>query len=330
MKHLLPLFTLASYCTLHAQPVLDFSNTGTIVGDAFTYNACPWADPGLPGANQTWDLSTLTSDSLIFIEFVDPATTPDGASFPDATVAAMDMGFFAYSQFDATGGYLHGMSNVPGEAPIVYSDAMQMTSYPATYGTAWVDAFHAEFSVMGFPVVRDGSLTADADGYGTLILPLDTLYDVLRVTYVEDYTDANMLGTIAYHREYTYFLQAGTHYPIVHLFSFSTTVFGNTTTLDGSQWMAFGTVEVAEAPRPAPQVSAWYDPGAEAIQVVTDGTIGPATMEVLDPTGAIATGRTLPAGISGERISAAGLAGGLYLVRITDASAARTVRVVVP
>lgn len=329
MKHLLPLITLASFSTLRAQPVLDFSNSGTVVGDAFTYHAGPWADPGTAGANQTWDLSTLTSDSLIFIEFVDPATTPDGASFPAATVAAMDMGFFAYSQFDATGGYLHGMSNVPGEAPIVYSDAMQMTSYPSTIGTTWVDAFHAEFSVMGFPIVRDGSITANADGYGTLILPWGTLNDVLRVTYVEDYADVT-LATMEYHREYTYFLQAGTHYPIVHLFSFSSTVFGNTTIVTGSQWMVAGSVEVAEAPPPAPQVGAWFDPGAGVIEVIADGTIGPATVEVLDLSGAIVARHALTGGAGGKRIPATGLSGGLYLIRLTDASTARTARVVVP
>mgnify|MGYP003394459855 CR=1 FL=1 len=314
--------------------MLNFGNTGTIPGDAFVYNACPWVAPGMAGANQTWDLSALTSDSLIMIQFVDPATPPDGASFPSATIAAEDMGFFAYSQFDATGGFFHGMTSQPGDPPIVYSDPMQMAFYPATFGTTWTDDFHAEFLVSGFNIVRDGTLSAECDGYGTLILPWGTLTDVLRCTYVEDYTENSGFTTVFLHREYTHFLQAGTHYPIVHLFSFTTTVFGSVNTISGSQWLVDGSVGMPATAYNQPSINAWADASSNAIQIDLDlGTqTGSASLDLLDASGALLVQRQLGAtsGRQRERISTGSLAAGMYLVRVHSGGATASQRVVVP
>lgn len=225
-----------------AQPVLDHGTSATLPGESYLYHACPWQDPGAAGAGQTWDLSSLTTDSLIAISFVDPAGTPDAASFPTATIAADDGGAYAYSSFTSSGGEFLGMS-VPGETPIVYSDPMTQVVFPATYNTAWTDGFGGNFTFGGFPVARSGSITATCDAYGTLILPWGSVSDVLRVSHVEDYQDVSIV-TATGHREYTYFLAAGTHYPLVHLFSFTTTVLGNSTTITGAQWMDGTTTQV--------------------------------------------------------------------------------------
>ena len=334
MKHLLPAFAF-TVLSVHAfaQPVLDMSNVGTVVGDAYIYNAGPWLDPGAAGAAVTWDLTGLTSDSLIPITFVDPTTTPDGASFPAATIAAMDEGFYAYSEFIATGGSLLGMSNIPGEAPIVYSDPQLMVSYPCTYGTTWTDPFHAEFSVSGFPIVRDGTLSAEADAYGTLQLPWGTLTDVLRATFVEDYTDVTSLITLTVHREYTSFMQAGTHYPIVDIFSISTEVFGNTTTITGSHWLVNGSVGMPSAQVPSGAMKVYPDPAVDVINVdlVIGGDARPV-LELLDVAGRIVERRDLSGVLSGqrtERFDVSGIERGLYVLRLTDGDRALTDRVVV-
>lgn len=66
------------------------------------------------GADQTLDFSSFGSDSVIPINFIDPATTLDAAFFPTATIAAEDTGgVYAYSAFTTSGGEFLGIS-LPG------------------------------------------------------------------------------------------------------------------------------------------------------------------------------------------------------------------------
>lgn len=320
MKQLLPLsILLISGVSAHSQaPVLDFANTGTLPGESYVYHACAWQSPGSSGIGQTWDFSTFTTDSLINISFVDPAGTPEAASFPTATIAADNGGdAYAYSEFVASGGSFLGMT-LPGEAPIVYSDPMLQAYYPSTYMTSWTDDYAASFSVAGFAVVRSGTISAEADAYGTLILPYGNLTDVLRVTYVDDYDDVSLI-TVSSHREYTYYLQAGTHYPIAEIFSYATTVLGNTTTITGSHWLDIGSVGVAPLPVPSASLMVTADPSTDAIHVDMQLETGPAVLDLIGTTGAVLEHRALgalPSGHRTERFATGGIAGGLYLVRL--------------
>ena len=222
--------------TLAAQPTIDLGNFGTLVGETFTVNAGPWIDPGAAGAAQTWDLSGLTSDSVVVNTYVNPSTTPDGASFPTASVALEQFGGFSYLEMSATGGIALGAS-IPGEAPVVYSDPQVLFAFPCTFTTSWIDDFYAVYTVAGFNVVRTGTAAGTADGHGTLILPWGTLTDVLRISLVWDWIDSTTFITSTFHNEYTYFVQAGTHHPIVEIFTNSATLFASTTITTGSSWL---------------------------------------------------------------------------------------------
>lgn len=319
MKQLLPLPTLLlSSIAASAQPVLDLANTGTLPGESYVYHACAWQSPGGSGIGQTWDFSSFTTDSLIYISFVDPASTPEAASFPTATIAADNGGgVYAYSEFIASGGSFLGMS-IPGESPIVYSDPMLQVQYPATYMTAWTDDYAASFSVGGFPVIRNGTISAEADAYGTLVLPYGDLTDVLRVTYVEDYDDVSIV-TANSHREYTYYMQAGTHYPIAEVFSYSTTVLGNTTTFTGAHWLDIGSVGMAPMPEPSPSMIVTTDPATDAINVDLQLVPGGSTLDLVSTSGVVLEHRMLSGLSSGrrsERLTTGGIAGGLYLVHL--------------
>lgn len=314
---LLPIFLGAQ---LNAQPVLNFVDVGTVPGDAFTYHDCPWQPPGTPGISQTWDFSSLTTDSLIQISFVDPATTPDAASFPTATIAADDDSAMAYSMFNSTGGQFLGLS-LTGLGTIVYSDPMQMVVYPATYLTSWTDAFAANFSLGGFPVTRTGTITAEVDGYGTMIMPYGTLTDVLRASYVEDHVDDNGFGATSFHHVYTYFLQAGTHYPVVDIYSITVTpAFGPATTVEGTHWLVAGPQSVTSTAAMSEMFSVYPVPAHERLIVELSGTAGNATLDLVDASGRLIARHTLGA-LSPrkriERIDLHGLDAGLYLLRAT-------------
>jgi hypothetical protein len=331
MKHLLLLFLSANlFSGLNAQPILTFGNTGTVPGDAFVLRACEWQDPGAGGAVQIWDLTTLTTDSMIDLVFVDPSTTPDGIYFPTATIASLDTLGNAYNQFDINGGSLLGVS-LPGSQPIVYSDPMIWVTFPCTYMTSWTDPFQAAYDLGGFNFQRTGTITATADGYGTLMMPYGQLDDVLRVTYVEDYQDVSLL-TLTAHREYTYFMQAGTHYPVVNLFSYSATVLGNTQTITGAQWLEVPSTSIARNAGRTSGFSVWPVPANDAVTVRFNSGTGACTIDIIDALGQIAVHRdviTPATGMHEERIAIAGLDPALYTLRIRQGGRETAQRIVV-
>lgn len=330
MKHLYPLSLLVlSPLIGTAQPVLDYSTNGTLPGDAFVYQAGPWVDPGTAGADQTWDLTGLSTDSIINILFVDPATTPDGASFPSATIAASESGGYTYSEFNATGGYFHGLA-LTGFTPAVYSDPMQQVVFPATLGTAWTDDFGGTFDILGTTVTRTGTITAEADAYGTLQLPWGTLTDVLRVSGTEAYTDDYGLGTLTYENNYYDYLQAGTRYPIVHIFSTTTSFFGNTTTITGAQWMNGIPTNITTAASGGENLVVRIDASDRAIVVaLPEHLIGETVLELLSTTGVVLQQRRIGS-TDGRtvRLDAQGSASGVYLVRLTGSRNSAVGRVV--
>ncbi len=291
--HFSPVLLILLGAPLSAQPVLNFIDVGTVPGDAFTYHDCPWQTPGTPGMEQTWDLTGLTTDSVIEISFVDPATTPDAASFPTATIAADDDSAMAYSMFNSSGGQFLGLS-LTGLGTIVYSDPMQMVVYPATYLTTWTDDFAANFTIGGFPIARTGTITAEVDGYGTLLMPYGTLTDVLRATYVEEHTDDNGFGATTLHHEYTYFLQAGTHYPVVDIYTLTVTpAFGSPTTVQGTHWLVVGPQSTEPAAQDPFGFTTYPNPVTDQLNVMLDQAEGATTLELIDASGRMVEHRAL-------------------------------------
>ena len=65
-----------------------------------------------------------------------------------------------------------------------YDDATTLLSLPLTFGsTSQTDNFEGTFEANGITVAESGSITTNADGYGTLQLPFETLNNVLRVRH---------------------------------------------------------------------------------------------------------------------------------------------------
>ena len=77
-------------------------------GNTYTINYGPYVSPGIPGANQTWNLAALATDSSLAVQFVAPASTPSAAQFPTATVAEMSALVTQYYRVAADGIHFAG------------------------------------------------------------------------------------------------------------------------------------------------------------------------------------------------------------------------------
>jgi hypothetical protein len=242
MKNFLPpisllLFLLAPFLMLQAQPVIT-SNAMVQIGESAPVQfVSDGFNPGMGGANVAWDFSQLQDDTLGFTwEALSPATSPFVDSFPNANLAfksPVQNGLqenWIYYDWDATAETL----NLHGSAAIITDSASQDTFYyvltanpklvqtfPFTNGDSYTDNFTGRntISISNFTLVqtRNGSITVEADGYGSLVTPAGTFQNVLRIKTTELITDTYMgFGTDQTITRYTWY-SADEKYLLLHM-----------------------------------------------------------------------------------------------------------------
>ncbi len=201
---------------LVAQPTITSATAGS-VGDVFSFENATVSgfDPGASGAGVTWDFSDLSlTGSSIGYNFITPEASGHAATFPGATVAAeLDGGSYAYYKINASEYTLIGLYTAA--STLVYSDPETYMTFPMTMGTTSDDDLHCEYTT-GVETIRDGSISVEADAYGTLILPGGTYTNVLRVVLHEVYSDefVGLPYTSDYDFTHYYFLREGTVGPL--------------------------------------------------------------------------------------------------------------------
>ncbi len=197
MKRIYILVNVLISTAAFAQPTLEQSNVGEVIGDNYVTSITDWDGViSSGGSNQTWDYSNIVATSTSPLDHINPNTCPSAGSFVNANVSA----FYNNQSYvhlnvtatdnDVVGQYASGVA-------IPYSDPEKVLKYPFTMGDSFVDSFGGTF-FNGATFVRDGNVTVTADGYGTLILPNSTITNVLRVKVSEDYGDA-VGGVEVYH-----------------------------------------------------------------------------------------------------------------------------------
>jgi len=187
-----------------AQPVINSANYpafGTVVT---THEVTETSvTPGSAGASQTWDFSSYpatgnTSNS----SYVNPATTPFGATFPTATTATLSPttgGNNGYGYLYGTSAYSEiigfGVDATTGpDIVYTYSNPQRVGNYPMYYNTSFTDNFVGFSTFVNggytFNQYRMGSMSYAYDGYGTVTNLNGTYTNALRVKLVQDITDS--------------------------------------------------------------------------------------------------------------------------------------------
>ncbi len=175
-------------------------------------------DPGDTGAGVTWNFSDLDASGSVETTVAHDASTIGGhEDFPEANVAWTNDGL-TFTFFKSNSSVLENWGSVVNDADlgfisIPYSDGEELLTLPLNFGDTNEDDFDGAFSAGGFDVARTGTTTMHADAYGTLITPAGTLYNVLRVKVVEDYSDEIILlglSTVYHFEQYYWFLNGNT------------------------------------------------------------------------------------------------------------------------
>jgi hypothetical protein len=300
---------------------LDNAGTSPIVGDVVDYHNVSYEAPTAPGTGQTWDRSSLTATTPSTTTYVTPASTGHAASFPGANLAASSgQGSYSFFNMSSAGFDLLGAYEPSGPVTIPYQNSERIISYPCSYGTTWTDPFSSNYTTGGFPTVRSGSITGDADATGTLIMPYGTVNNVIRIHTHEVFSDENDFYTIEYNYHNYYYFTPGIRAPIYATYDLVTTINGAPPqTSQMAIWTTSDAIGMADLVRNDIGIDIFPNPASDDVTVIFSSTGNSMQLELIESTGRLVRNETLAAtalGIGRSTLSIDDLAPGAYLLRI--------------
>ncbi|MBW8051898.1 MAG: T9SS type A sorting domain-containing protein [Cytophagales bacterium] len=202
MKKSLLSIPIAGLITLaHAQIILDstdIAGVNTIIVQATDTIPPVGLSTGPAGAAQTWDLSALETDIFSVLNFEDPASLPNFSDFPNSNLSLRQststVSVFLKKSVDGlfVQGFAGDIFNSGDTISVPFNPVQTVLKFPYTYQDSFWDisrfvlTFDVDIITAGYDSIRINhtSIKKDtADGYGTVITPLDTfsclrLYDV--------------------------------------------------------------------------------------------------------------------------------------------------------
>jgi hypothetical protein len=177
LKHL-SLSALLLPVVLHAQPTLQQSMVDPAGVHLTMYLLTSPGSASLPsdGANQTWDLSSVTLQPVGMLHFIPAAGTPFAGSYPGANWAWQQEYTGLGSEFMYLNISSSGIDVMATGVPFdthVYTDPKRVLNFPFSLGNSLFDNY----------VDSDGmsSVSWTYSGHGTAITPVGTFTDVAKV-----------------------------------------------------------------------------------------------------------------------------------------------------
>ena len=176
MRTSFTLFGALALLSLHAQVTITYADLDPngVVSDMFVITDPGTAVPPTAGANQTWDLSSITLQNIGTLAFGSAVGTPYAATYPTANwvwgQTLTGVGTNYYYLLINTSAIEVVARDVPS-SPVNYSDPSRVMQFPWAYNTSFTDPYVAN----GNP----STVTWTYTGHGTLILPNETYTDVV-------------------------------------------------------------------------------------------------------------------------------------------------------
>ncbi len=209
-----------------AQPTLTATGINPVIGDNIAEHNANYVSPGSSGASQTWNLSGMGTGTLVATVGTAISSTPYASTYTNANVAFSAGSGAQYLYFKTSTSSLQNWGEVASSIQFVYSNPEDFLHFPFAYTNTYTDPWQATFTSGGSLYYRKGNTTVTADGYGTLTTPAGTFSNVMRVHFVQVYSDStNISGfgpyVISYDNdEYMWWLN-NNHYPIATVSSFT-------------------------------------------------------------------------------------------------------------
>lgn len=302
--------------SMTAQVTINGADINPSVGNAITDNTSAYSSPGNAGANQTWDFSSLTSTGTSTTNINASSTNGANMVFSSASADA---------HYSITSSSQEIKEIFASSTTITYSNGEKVLQFPLAFNASYSDTFRATFMSGGlYPAVRAGYNTLEVDGYGTLILPSQTITDVVRVHLQQDYADTIDIGTpyiIAYTSDIYIWYKAG----------FKSALLGMTSFDAGGQVSSYGTYTNAtnvgiDRIEGVEEVKILGNPVIENLNFsIETNTSLDVDYQLVDLSGSVvysSNSASLTSGTNVLTISTDNLAAGVYALKITSGESA--------
>ncbi|MES2762489.1 MAG: T9SS type A sorting domain-containing protein [Bacteroidota bacterium] len=196
-KIYLSILSIAFVMNANAQLSLTKAFNEPVIGDVNmnTGYDTTTAIPKNTGAGQTWNFSSLTTNTLVDVAtFTTVASTPSAAAYPTASFAEAD-GAGGYNYWKTTATQYELMAFESTQASVSFSNTAIAAVWPVSMGYNNMDAFAGTANVTGVGSgTASGTLAVMGSGTGTLIIPGGmTFTSVLQVKSVQT-LDLSFLG----------------------------------------------------------------------------------------------------------------------------------------
>ncbi len=195
MKNLNLIVLLLFPVLLNAQNLVIENAENFKSGTILTFQKCEPDNvtPQEKGENITWDFTELseTEDEKLTEEIISPKETKYHDSFSNADlVEKYSDGRLVYFTISKDENNLVGFVNPNSGMMMHYENPMLFMRRPITFGDSISDSYSTKYSVNNMNFKGKGNVSIIADGYGTLKLPNDKVYEnVLRVKITQNQTD---------------------------------------------------------------------------------------------------------------------------------------------
>lgn len=194
MKHITLAFLLLPVLSVEAQPTLVSAlvEPGGVQLDMYVLTSPGSATEPSDGANQTWDLSSVTLQPIGTLDFTNAGNTPFAAMYPSAnwawvqTVTGVGTDHM-YLTIDIN--VLEVVATDVPSDPNYYIDPKRILSFPMDFGQSQTDTYEDNDG--------PGTVTWTYSGHGTAITPLGIFGNLAKVASTED--DLTLWNTAPLH-----------------------------------------------------------------------------------------------------------------------------------
>ena len=184
---------------LWAQPTLTnayFPDIGELVTSSVSSDSNAVSE-GAAGANISWNFSSLlpAPGSSFTTNFQTPTGTPYEPFFPTSNICGVNFvpeAIYGYYQKTSTEFNYLGLATM--DFSIVYNNPQTLMRAPLSFNGSFTDVFWGSIDASGFLFNIYGESESKYDAYGTLILPIGTYNNAIRVKSVTENRDTADFG----------------------------------------------------------------------------------------------------------------------------------------
>ncbi len=190
-KIIVLILSISCFAISYSQTVLKFENHALKPGVHNPMSYCSFVDPGIAGSDVTWDFSELRFIKS-FKGFINESKDSEfGKSFPESNTELTEFNSRFFFKVSEDKMEQFGYSTDDGKNQIHFSQPFIKIKFPFAFKDVFSGRVEGTASYHGtINSTINGSYFVEADAYGTLILPGNTIYEnALRIRTEKEYTN---------------------------------------------------------------------------------------------------------------------------------------------